>query len=152
MRDGTPNGYAILRITGNQFHIQYKVAGAPIEKQMSLSIASTDSTDLNKQFVYANFYMGNNLCKVKCQFDNSNEWIDMTQVNEFDPRTENMYNTIKLLDYKIAGKQISVPQPCAHLWKTEVPQNTSKDFHVVKVNVVDMYNELHEDKAVFLMP
>jgi hypothetical protein len=76
----------------------------------------------------------------------------MNQVNEFDPRTVNMYNTIKLLDNKIAGKQISVPQPCAHLWKIEVPKTLFKGFHTVKVEVMDMYKEIHEEKIVFLMP
>jgi hypothetical protein len=145
MRDGTPNGYAILKMYENKASVQYKVSGGPADKQISLSL----DTNTIAEYVYANFYMGNTFSRLFCEFDQNNEWLEMEHVYENDPRTVVMYKNIEKLDNKIPGRQISAPHPCSHLWKVNIPNDLTKGFHLVKVRAVDMSGQVFTEKMVF---
>ncbi len=151
MRDGTPNGYTIMTVQGNTYKLKYKAAGMHDNKQMSITIAASDTLAQSQKYVYVNFYMGNELCKASCRFDNMGSWASMVKTEEFDPRMVAMKKALANLDSKAIGRQVSDPQPCWHLWKLELPSQLEKGYHTVEVRVTDMYNEVHIDKLVFLV-
>ena len=85
MRDGTPAGFAVLRITGNDYVADYKVFGQPADYQIAVSnpkvVRSGRSTTAG---IYANFFMGHKNSLVEYRIDNR-PWAKMQPVSEADP-------------------------------------------------------------------
>jgi hypothetical protein len=146
MRDGTPLGFAILSIEGNQYKARYKVQGANDNKQTTLHY--------DKGQLYVNYYMGSDSCRVYYRNTADDEWIEMEQSIEPDPRTLFMHQQIKTslasCGKQLAGRQISDPQPCGHLWKATIHKLPS-GFHTVKIKVLNMYQEKLFDQLVFFV-
>ncbi|HMR20327.1 MAG TPA: calcineurin-like phosphoesterase family protein, partial [Sphingobacterium sp.] len=57
MRDGTPKGYAYINYTGNQYTIDYKVAGKPADYQIKIHIPHVAQQKSNLYKIVANFFM-----------------------------------------------------------------------------------------------
>ena len=83
MRDGTPKGYAVLHIDGNQYQFDYKVADSPKERQIDLYHTKKVKEGKRKRaFLYANFFMGHESSKVEYRIGNG-EWKknELGQIN-----------------------------------------------------------------------
>src|SRR3546814_11235658 len=68
MRDGTPKGYAFLNITGNQYTIDYKVAGKTKDYKIEIFNPKVVAKGSGTQAaISANFFMGTKVNTVRSE-------------------------------------------------------------------------------------
>ncbi|MFZ4861630.1 calcineurin-like phosphoesterase C-terminal domain-containing protein [Sphingobacterium sp. Mn56C] len=143
MRDGTPKGYALLRVDNNRYAFDYKVAGAPESYQIKLvGPAVVKASTVRRYKVYANFFMGKAGDKVSYRI-NSGNWQEMEYVSLADPQY--MYELLKYDNAAqlIPGKRPSDPELSTHLWQLNLPKLKS-GIHTIEVQAVDMYGKQHQ--------
>ncbi|WP_028296787.1 calcineurin-like phosphoesterase C-terminal domain-containing protein [Olivibacter sitiensis] len=140
MRDGTPKGYAFLRINGNQYSFDYKVAGK--DNSYQIEIAAPDyiyQGQSHRYPVYANFFVGKEGDKVEYRI-NGGEWKDMQYAEETDPLyLDNLY-LWDLAKEPIEGKRPSNPVLSSHLWKASLPR-WEVGTYVLEVRATDMFGK-----------
>ena len=145
MRDGTPKGYAILNIDGNQYKFDYKVVGKDDSYTIDLFGPSiVKAKYAGRYHVYANFFLGSSKDQVRYKIDSA-DWVTMDRVEGSDPAY------LKgLLEYDgattlVEGRRPSEPVNSAHLWKLKLPKlNAGK--HTIEVEAVDMFGRTHTAK------
>jgi 3',5'-cyclic AMP phosphodiesterase CpdA len=139
MVDGTPKGFAFLRVNGNQYTIDYQVAGQPPGRQISIFTPKFVARGRRTLAgIYANFYMGHAGSKVEYRIDDG-KWIAMTHVKEQDPSFESMTYKWDLADELLAGRRPSRPAESTHLWRGEIPVNLPLGTHRIEVRATDMF-------------
>lgn len=133
MSDGTPNGYALLRVVDGQPSLRWQVARAPADDQMTLHAPKVLRRGSYPAFgVYANVYMGRPDSVVEFSVDGG-EWKPMRRVQQPDPVlvAENVRD-----DQATALRGFDrSPEatPSAHLWRGTLPTNLSAGSHEVVV-------------------
>ena len=143
MRDGTPKGYALLDIDGNDYKIRYRVAGKPADYQMEIFAPVVVEKDLRTTAgIFVNFFMGAEGDRVELRIDEG-EWKTMSQVNEIDPSY-----LVDLLRWDttrelIQGRRPSNPQPSRHLWRSPLPVNLSEGTHLIQIRATDQFGQVH---------
>jgi len=146
MRDGTPQGYAIIKINNNTYDISYKTIGHSLNKNMTLYIQQNE----NKQtLLFNNFYLGTQYCKSYCMINKDGKWNEMSYTKEKDPRTLEMRERTALAEKEKTGRQISEPQPCYHLWKYDVSSFIKQGINECQVKVVDRNGKIYFETIVF---
>ena len=146
MRDGTPNGYAMLHFTGNEFQIEYKVARESAEKKMSLW--GPKVLPQNEWFsaeLYVNYYLGSDSTTVEYSMDDTDTWRRMGRVKMGDPYITQLREVWDTADELLPGKRPSNPQPSDHLWKTGIPKNLPEGEHTMLVRVFDPLSGIHTE-------
>lgn len=139
MRDGTPKGYAFLRIAGNQYKIDYKVAGKPREYQINIFNPKVVPHNKNTSAgIYANFFMGTAKDKVVCRVDNG-DWEAMILVNNADPGFLDKLHRWDVTDKLLTGRRPSNPESCTHLWRGNIPTKLSVGKHTIEVKATDLF-------------
>ncbi|SDF42457.1 Calcineurin-like phosphoesterase [Dyadobacter soli] len=139
MRDGTPKGYAFLRIKGNQYSIDYKVAGEPKEYQIRIHTPRVVPAGGNTSSgIYANFFMGHEGNPVHYRIDNG-EWKDMTFQAEPDPYFQRLVYNWDFIENLPAGRRPSNAVKSTHLWRAAFPNNLTEGKHLVEVKAKDMF-------------
>jgi hypothetical protein len=149
MRDGTPPGYAFLRITGNRYVLDYKTLGKPESYQIAVyhpkAVPFKQSTSAS---VYANFFMGTMDDTVEYRV-NQGEWTRMQRVDEFDPGYYRYVQDWDYLEHLVPGRRPSNPVPCRHLWKGRIITNLPVGEHQLEVRAKDMFNRVFVAKSVY---
>ena len=139
MRDGTPVGYALLRIDGNRYIIDYKTLSKSQDYRIALynpkMVPSMRSTSAA---IYANFFMGSIQDTVEYRIDNG-AWTKMNKVNEFDPAYYRYVQDWDYVEQLPAGHRPSNPVPCDHLWKGRIQTNLAIGTHRIEVRVKDRF-------------
>ncbi|MGV8091195.1 MAG: calcineurin-like phosphoesterase C-terminal domain-containing protein [Mangrovibacterium sp.] len=141
MRDGTPKGYAWLTFNKNQYRINYKVAGKPIDYQ--IEIFAPKLLEQNKRTsagIYANFFMGSENDTVLCRIDNG-EWKRMSYVRDYDPAYLNLLHEWDFTEELMDGRRPSNPEFCRHLWRIGIPANLEAGEHTIEVKARDMFGQ-----------
>lgn len=149
MRDGTPKGYAFLRIDGNQYVIDYKVAGKTADYQME--IFNTKVVPHNKgtsSGICVNFFMGSAGDKVEYRIDN-NPWREMIRAEVYDPSFLNGLLKWDNLDELLPGRRPSNPKNSTHLWAGNLPTNLSLGTHEIEVRATDMFGRVFTRKSIY---
>jgi 3',5'-cyclic AMP phosphodiesterase CpdA len=149
MRDGTPAGYAFLRIDGNRYILDYKVFGKPDDYQISLyhprAVPFRRSTSA---FISANFFMGSREDTVECRIDNG-AWMKMRRVEEFDPAYYRYVQDWDYLEHLVPGRRPSDPVVCTHLWKSRIPTALPVDEHRIEIRAKDRFGQVHTAKSIY---
>jgi hypothetical protein len=149
MRDGTPAGYAFLRIDGNRYVLDYKVQGKPNDHQISLYhpkvVPFKCATSAS---IYADFFMGSPVDTVECRIDDG-VWIKMRRVEEFDPAYYRYVQDWDYLEHLVPGRRPSEPVVCAHLWKSRIPTALPVGEHRIEVRAKDRFNRIHTAQSVY---
>lgn len=173
MRDGGPNGYAVMNITGNQFDMEFKAARRPAEYQMDIwAPEQIRSTEGPATEVVANFFSGNEKSKLEMRLDKTGEWLPMTQYTGKSPYFQQDYDRQVALLKKIAafaGKDVNdervmkkvadefdmltgmvSPEPgdTPHLWKATLPATIIPGYHVIQVRATDMWGKTHSAQRI----
>ena len=149
MRDGTPKGYAYLNIQGNQYSVDYKVAGEPEDSQIRLFVPKVMAQGVHSKVgMYANFYMGSQKDKVLYRID-SGDWKSMHYVEDYDPNYANMVYDWDLSDTLIKGRRPSNPIASKHLWYGNLPTKMDAGPHQVEVKAKDMFGQVHTEKGSY---
>jgi len=150
MRDGTPQGYAFLKVKGNEYVLDYKVLGKPDDYKMSIYHAKkvpykTASSTYN---VYANIFMASSTDKVEYKIDNG-DWEQMNAVNEFDPSYVRYVQDWDYLETLVPGRRPSEPEICQHLWKARIPVNLPIGEHKIEIRTTDMFGRTYSQTSVY---
>jgi hypothetical protein len=150
MRDGTPKGYALLNITGNQYTLDYKAAGFPDSYQ--LSIYHPKVVPYKGRWVtsgiYANFFMGSDNDLVEYRVDDG-QWAKMTRIEDYDPA---YYRYVQDWDYADEVKPVrrpSNPQLCRHLWKANIPSTLPVGEHQIEVRATDRSGRIFIQSSMY---
>lgn len=149
MRDGTERGYAFLRIRGNTYSVDYKVAGESAAYQMEIFspkvIPHGRSTTAS---LYVNFFMGHEGNKVEYRIDNG-EWKAMRYVSEPDPSYLHRLHRWDYADTLMPGRRPSNAVNSTHLWKAGFPVNLADGEHTIEVRAEDMFGKVSVQKKAF---
>lgn len=150
MRDGTLQGYAIVTVEGDEYVIDYKVAGEPARRQMTLYGPKVVPYKQGGKYpFYVNFYMGRTDDKVEFRIDGG-EWKRMTRVEEWDPTFLNRVYEWDRLDHAQQGRRPnSTPTLCTHLWRANLDATLAPGEHKVEVKVKDMFGRMHRDTYTY---
>jgi hypothetical protein len=149
MHDGTPAGYAFLRVDGNRYVLDYKVFGKPDGYQISLYhpkvVPHRRSTSAA---IYANFFMGTREDTVEYRIDDG-EWAKMRRVEEVDPAYYRYVQDWDYLERLVPGRRPSNPIICSHLWRSRIASSLPVGEHRIEVRAKDRFNRLHTAKSVY---
>lgn len=139
MRDGTPKGYAFIHFKGNQYTIDYKVAGREPEYQIAIYLPKvTNGKKPTSSAVYANFFMGNEKSLVEIRFDDG-KWQKMRLSKSFDPNYVAALVQWDMADTLQGNRRPSLPSEPTHLWELGIPRNLKSGMHTVEVRAKDLY-------------
>ena len=139
MRDGTLKGYAFIHFKGNQYVIDYKVAGQPKEHQMELFAPKVIPYKKNTTAgVYANFFMGSKTDVVECRVDHG-EWKRMSYAEDTDPSFLALLHEWDFTDNLMPGRRPSNAVASTHLWRGNFPADLALGEHTIEVKATDYY-------------
>ena len=149
MRDGTPNGYAILRFEGNQFVIDYRVARSPEAHTMNVwgprVVMQKSWPGAN---LYVNYFLGSDSTKVTYRVGDQS-WQPMRKVEEADPFVSQLRDQWDTAEEPLARKRPHNPKPSSHLWIGNVPDNLPVGEHTIQVRVQDVFGRTFREEYTY---
>jgi len=146
MYDGTPNGYSIIRFSGNQYTIDYKAAGYPDNYKMRIyGPKAVPQHTHYRGYFYVNFFQGSEKDKVEWKV-NDGDWKPMRYTVEPDPYNYARQYVWDHADELPLGVRPSSPMPSYHLWKARVPTNLPAGINTIHVMVTDMYGRIFSEE------
>lgn len=149
MRDGTPKGYAFLRIDGNQYKIDYKVAGQPASYQMEIAAPKViPFKQRTSAGIHVNFFMGYRESIVECRIDQG-QWKKMSYVEDADPSYLQAVFRWDVSDTLLNGKRPSNPENSTHLFRIGFPADLSLSDHEIEIRATDYFGRTFYSKAGF---
>lgn len=141
MRDGTPKGYAIMTVDGNNYSFDYKVAGEDSDYQIKLTFPTEVSEKHIRRYrFYANVFMGTKDDKVEYRINNG-KWQNMTSVLIPDPSYQYEVAKFDNADKFIDGRRPSDPVNSTHLWEARLSK-LEKGQHTLEVRSKDMFGKI----------
>lgn len=147
MRDGTPQGYAIIHIEGNKYFFDYKVAGKPDSYVMNIySPKVVPFRQGGKYPVYVNFFLGTSTDLVEYRI-NGGKWKKMSYVtDEADPAFLSLLQEWDRAEVPMKGRRSnSTPAMCTHLWKALLDNKLEPGEHEVEIRVTDMFGRTYKE-------
>jgi hypothetical protein len=143
MSDGTPKGYAFINFKGNQYSVDYKVAGKQDDFQIEIYAPKVIEKDKKTSAgIYANFFMGGESDEVLFRVDNS-KWKKMKYVLESDPNFLSTLHKWDNTDSLLTGRRPSMAAECKHLWRVPVPFKLGVGEHTIEVKATDMFGKTY---------
>ncbi len=150
MADGTPNGYARLRVDeGGKYSLIWHVARAPSDSGIGLHLPKVLRQGAYPAWgVYANVYMGEVETRVEYRVDGG-DWKPMKKVLQPDPAllVENVRDDLatELRGYDRSPEA----KPSQHLWRGALPTDLPVGEHRVEVKASDRWRGTLADEAVY---
>lgn len=173
MRDGGPNGYAIMSFEGNQFSMAFKAARRPAEYQMDVwapeqvSVAEAAGAE-----VVVNYFSGNEKSVVEMRLDRDGEWTPLesytgkapyyerefnrhvallkkiAELSGKDPNNEDVLKEIGDQFSDVAGRIPPEPSDTPHLWRGKLGSSPAPGYHVIQVRATDMWGKAHTAQRI----
>jgi len=138
MADGTPNGYARLRVkAGGDYALSWHPARAPDDSGIGLHAPKVLRKGAYPAWgVYANVYMGEADTRVEYRIDGG-EWKPMRRVEQADPSllVENMRDD--LADALRGYDRSPEAEVSQHLWRGALPTDLAEGEHRIEVRAFD---------------
>ena len=149
MRDGTPNGYAIIHFKGTDYTMDWKVAHAAEDFQMNLFAPKVvgPGDDWNSYF-FANFFNGNEQSTLQYRH-NGGSWKPMTQVDTVDPSYTLMRLSHDASSELTPGRPLPYPVESSHLWRASMPRTDTIGTHRIEVRATDMFGRTFHAGTTF---
>ncbi|MBL9137128.1 MAG: calcineurin-like phosphoesterase family protein [Verrucomicrobiales bacterium] len=150
MRDGAPNGYAIVSFDGTRAKLTYKAAGRPADEQMNIMAPEGWSvSDAKAAWLYVNVYDGSERSRVEFRVGGKGRWLPMSKALEFDPsfvarKAAEEANPPAIPPYRKMGDPMRSP----HLWKGELPRLDPGE-HAVEVRTRDLHGRVFRQAATW---
>ena len=149
MRDGTPKGYAFIHFNGNEYTIDYKVAGKPKDYQIEIFAPKVVARGRRTRAgIFANFFMGSKNDKVLYRIDEG-DWEEMTFVEEYDPSYVEKVYEWDLAEELMPGRRSSNPVKSTHLWRGNIPTQLEEGEHTIEVKATDMFGRTFTQKSSY---
>ncbi|PAU92750.1 metallophosphoesterase [Aliifodinibius salipaludis] len=147
MRDGTPNGYASIQFEGNDFKLNYKVAGVDEEKKMNIwGPKVVPQREWFNADMYVNYFLGSDSTTVEYRVQGKEKWRQMNKVELGDPYITSLRNKWDKSEELIEGKRPNNAVASTHLWKTRVPKDLPEGKHTITIRVTDMFGRQFFDE------
>lgn len=147
MRDGTPNGYASIQFEGNDFTLNYKVAGADQSKKMNIwGPKVVPQREWFNADLYVNYFLGSDSTTVEYRVQGKEKWQQMNKVELGDPNITSLRDKWDTSEDLIDGKRPNNAVASTHLWKTGVPKNLPEGEHTITIRVTDMFGRQFLDE------
>lgn len=149
MRDGTPQGYAFLNISGNQYDVDYKVAGKESDYQMNIFAPKVvPHKGRTSSQVMVNFFMGSKDDLVEYRISEG-DWKKMRYISAPD-----LSYLAKVLEWDftetlLPGRRPSNPVNSTHVWIAPVQTNLPIGEHTIEVRATDRYGKTHFGKTTY---
>ena len=136
MSDGSPNGYTVLSVDGNDYTFRYKAARRPADYQMiitapeSVVVAEAAATE-----IVANVFAASKRANVYMHLGDNDDWTPMTRQRGVDPFVEAFH----MRENAIAPAEAPWGKPgeTNHLWVGALPANPPAGMTVLYVRVVN---------------
>lgn len=149
MRDGTPNGYAVIHFDGPRYRLDWKAAGHPPDYRMrvhgpdAVHAASARPAGSQGNFFYVNYFMGYySATRVATPVEYrvpGGEWQPMVPSFEPDPyRVALEFPWLQASwrdETPPPGKRPKEAVPSLHLWKARVPADGAPGERVLEIRV-----------------
>jgi len=140
MADGTPNGYARLRVSGNDYRLRWHVARDLADTRIALHAPRVLRRGAYPAFaVSANVYMGMDDTRVEYRID-AGAWRAMTRAAHPDPAllainvVDDRADTLRAYDRAVEAT------PSTHLWRGALPTDLAIGEHHVEVRAFDRWD------------
>lgn len=149
MRDGTPQGYALLNIDGTNYDIDYRVSGREPEYQMIIHAPKVvPYKGRTSARIFANVFMGRKGDLVEYSIDGG-EWKPMRYVEAICPTYLNKVMEWDYTEELWDGRRPSNPIPVRHLWQGGIRLDLDPGEHTIRVRAKDMYGKVHYGERTY---
>ncbi len=140
MRDGAPNGYALLEFDGAEYSIRYKAARRPVGHQMN--IITKDRIEAGRRArVWVNVFNGSARTVVEMRVGDR-DWVPLERTTDFDP----LYEEARRRESTPRALDLEKPRRTNHLWKGRVPGDLEPGAHLIEVRATDMWGRVDREK------
>ncbi len=149
MRDGTPNGYAVITFDGTAYSIRFKASRWPSDRQMTIHVPlRVTPEDLSKGVeVMVNVFAGSEKSVVEMRTGEGNPWRPLKRVARPDP----FYAEQKALEAECrpkAWRDLPGPAISSHLWVGKLSQDLPLGMHLIEIRTRDMFGGRHTGRSV----
>ena len=162
MRDGTPNGYGLIKFNGSDYTIDWKVAGSPASHRMNIHVPRGIFTGADDNpLLTVNFFNGSAQSELKYRIKGETDWQKMEKTYKVDPYyaklsqrwknlqklnfTEQWQNDTALADQPIPGTDIPEPDKSTHVWTAEIGTDFAPGRYTIEVKAKDRYGRTFTD-------
>ena len=151
MRDGTPNGYAMLNIDGNSFTIDYKVANKPADYRMSIWGPELVLKGEHFANFYVNYFLGNKFTDVsyRVKGTDSESWRPMQREKRRDPHLTAVRTKWDRSEKLLEGDRPVNPVESTHIWTGFVPNNLPLGEQTLEIRVTDIFGRTFTDEFTY---
>lgn len=136
MRDGTPNGYALLTVDGSDYRLDFRAARRPAEEQMALwAPEAVSQAAASEAELIANVYNGSPRTRVEFRVG-AGPWLAMAREEREDPH----YAALEALeegDTPPPGRKLPKADKCPHLWVAPLPAGMPRGTQRLEVRATD---------------
>jgi hypothetical protein len=140
MRDGTPNGYALITFKGRDYIIDWKVARAPSDYQMNIHApAAVSQVKWPREMFFVNVFNGNGRTSVTYRMDQRGEWRPLMKILAPDPYVLKRHFERDVAPHLLPGRRLPYPNQSEHLWSGVLPADLSLGLHLLEVRTIDMW-------------
>ncbi len=136
MWDGTPHGYAVLNVDGDNISADYRAARAPADYQIGLHAPQSAKARLGYVSYWANVFNGHEGWTIESRVDRR-DWSPMRRVIEWDPAYAQAYLAQDTMAVPLPGKRLPDPTVCYHLWRAYLPGDLAAGNHTIEVRATD---------------
>ena len=149
MRDGTPQGYAFLHVKGNQYSIDYKVAGKNPDYQMNIYAPKVvPYKGRTTSQIVVNFFMGSHKDLVEYRIGNGS-WKKMRYLEAADPSYSAKLIEWDFTETLLPGRRPSNAVNSTHLWFAPISTDLPAGVHEIEVRATDRYGKQHYGKKSY---
>jgi hypothetical protein len=147
MRDGAPNGWALVTFEGNRYSIELRVARRPADHQMNIYVPDpVPVAQVGETEVLANVFGGSERSTVQMRVEDG-PWAAMERVSREDP----YYAAIKEAEeseHPPHGTKLPKVIKSPHIWRALLPAGTSPGTHLLEVHTTDMFGHSYTGRRV----
>ncbi len=148
--DGTPNGYYIMDVKGNNVTMRYRAAGRPADCQMRIMLetqpdgkmaAGISKSHAGSVRILVNLFDGGERSHVSYSMDNG-PLVKMEKEMRHDPFAYKSYIDVDIFNKGM--KTIST-----HMWSADMPEEILPGAHTITVYATNEYGQEHIGRKVF---
>ena len=136
MWDGTPPGYAVLGLKGDDATMDYFPARLPAGDQLSLHAPEAVAPRQGYVSFYANVFNGHDGWTVEARVD-ERAWGPIRRILGWDPTYTEAFLAQDSASRPPSGPRLPDPVVCYHLWRGMLPADLPLGRHVLQVRATD---------------
>ncbi|MEM1446339.1 MAG: calcineurin-like phosphoesterase family protein [Planctomycetota bacterium] len=146
MRDGAPNGYAVVTFNGgDDYRIRFKAAGRPDTDQLHIHLpAEVTAHRVGRTEVVVNVYNGTERSVTEMRIlghHDDQAWILMMQTTSTDPAYVAYKAQADVLAEASGRRTLPNPWVTIHLWKAPLPADLPPGQHTLEVRTTDLFGQ-----------